>query len=194
MPSQTGTQTSRPKRWEPKIGERVAEHRLGAHVTISTVDKITATQIVLNNGHRYRRAQLTEIGRYGDRDLLPLDHTSVIRQRGEDGLSRVVGEIDRARRGQRGSVDPCDILRAAAANAVNALADIVDTAPVSPGRATTLPANSVVATASLVAMKLPDEDVVDLPWFVTGAGTTRWSNDDVDRMLTDGTATVLRVG
>jgi hypothetical protein len=48
-------------------------------VTRTTVVRMTATQIVLANGDRYRRDTLREVGKgYDSPDLLPADHPKVV--------------------------------------------------------------------------------------------------------------------
>jgi hypothetical protein len=48
-----------------QVGARVAEYtdgRVDGTVTLATIDRLTATQVVLSNGNKYNRATLRQVG------------------------------------------------------------------------------------------------------------------------------------
>ena len=66
------------------VGEKVAEYSNYAsrhgNVRVTTVERLTTTQVVLSNQNRYRRSDLRQVGNLHDRrELAPLDDPGVRR-------------------------------------------------------------------------------------------------------------------
>lgn len=97
-------------------GATVAEyrsHHLSAHVTFTTIEKLTSTQVVCANGSRYRRddndAYVAEYGLRqvggGRNYLLPAGHRYVVDALADSALSSLRGTVDRLCRDADGGVD-----------------------------------------------------------------------------------------
>lgn len=87
-------------------GATVAEYsssNWAAHATFTTIEKLTATQVVCANGHRYRRddnaayAETRGLRQVGDgrNYLLPPDHRDVLNAVADRELSALRGTVDR---------------------------------------------------------------------------------------------------
>jgi hypothetical protein len=93
-------------------GATVAEYRshiMSAHVDFTTVEKLTATQVVCANGSRYRRDDSDDAHRQGlravgsGRDiLLPSSHPDVLAAVAAAALRELRGQVDRMLRDFRG--------------------------------------------------------------------------------------------
>jgi hypothetical protein len=73
---------------------KVTSHGVRATVMVVTIERITATQVVLSSGERYRRDTLRPVGKTDRgpyRELLPITHPKVIN-------ARVVGIAQAAKR------------------------------------------------------------------------------------------------
>lgn len=79
-------------------GARVADwggYGFSRSVSITTVVRLTATQIVCANGKRYRRDTLRGLGDSYRSELLPLTDPQVVNDLGRQRLSSLRHEIDR---------------------------------------------------------------------------------------------------
>lgn len=99
-------------------GVPIAEYTYGRGANVTTVDRLTATQIVLANGHRYNRSTLQQTGKATRNawstltELLPVDDWRVQDAVARDELAKVGYAVDGARRqiGSRSGV--ADVLAA----------------------------------------------------------------------------------
>jgi hypothetical protein len=88
-------------------GARVAEYTqyaIDAHVTLTTIERLTATQIVLANGNRYNREKLRPVGGSGRTELLPATDSQVLgvlARRQIKLVGHVVHELTRNGAGRR---------------------------------------------------------------------------------------------
>lgn len=83
-----------------EVGSRVAEYTSGnpSSVEFSTVTALTATQIVVGGGRRYRRKDGGLVGESrhswaGNTELLPPDDEAVVRQASRQILTRILGTV-----------------------------------------------------------------------------------------------------
>ena len=99
----------------PKTGDKVAvcdTGRLGTsmRVTVTTVARLTATQIVLDNHPtRFRRDNLREVGAHYGGVLLPLDDNRVIQARARARFNTARADIDAVFHGVPLSASPSDL-------------------------------------------------------------------------------------
>ncbi len=196
----TDTTTPTAGSW-PAVGDRVAEYDYGKPVTVATVARLTATRIVLDNEHTYRRDNLTRVGdRYGKK-LRPLSAPEVARRRAADLAAHAAWLAHSAVQGGhgKGHAGYVDALRQIITDATAALVDLADVRDRPVGIAAALPVRSVVATDTAVMIKreISPAHGRHLPWLTTsGEGWKNgWLSDrNVDELLTDGRAEVVRVG
>jgi len=97
-----------------KVGGDVAEFQ-GDRCMVGKIARITATQIILERGSRYRRSTRVEVGegRYGK--LRPLTDPNVQQARARKAVSEAFAEIDQLQRQvwwvrQPKSTEPADML------------------------------------------------------------------------------------
>ncbi|MDG4783290.1 hypothetical protein O7614_26890 [Micromonospora sp. WMMD961] len=87
-------------------GAAVAEYSNGYNgsVALTTIERLTKTQIVLANGRRYNRGSLRLVGNYYGAELLPAKHRSVLdvlAQTAFRNLAQRVWSLDKSFRGDR---------------------------------------------------------------------------------------------
>jgi hypothetical protein len=93
----------------------------GSRVTLVTIERLTAIQIVLDNGVKFRRDTLTMVGhRYSGLELLPVDD---LRVRRDQAFRRVIDIESAARRHLRSGTDPAEALAELLRMAVDAAAE-----------------------------------------------------------------------
>jgi hypothetical protein len=110
-------------------GANVAEYNSrGYNITfaLATIERLTTTQIVLDNGNRYRRDTLTVVGDRYSNVLLPVNDQRVIDARARAELSEVETVVHRMTRGFTGgaeavlaALDEIERAVAAARNTIN---------------------------------------------------------------------------
>lgn len=88
-------------------GAKVAEysgHGMSDFVRFSTVERLTATQVVCASGNRYRLADLGRVGGNYGQLLISVDYERVARVIARGQLSKVRSGVDQACRDHRGGV------------------------------------------------------------------------------------------
>lgn len=96
-------------------GAQVAQYvSVGDHVTLTTVERLTATQIVLANGSRYRkgyyRREVGDKDGWRRRQLLPITDERVRRALASGAMSNLVSELDKLLRVRSTTATPADLL------------------------------------------------------------------------------------
>jgi hypothetical protein len=83
-----------PDQW-PTLGARVAEYDRGATVNIVRVERLTATQIIVEGSdRRYRRDNLKAVGDPYGHQLRPLTDADVVEARARAALSSVASQAE----------------------------------------------------------------------------------------------------
>ena len=91
-------------------GAAVAEytqHTVTAHVVLTTIERLTQTQVVLANGNRYNRRTLRQVGAgsWDRTELMPAGAREVRNSLAGKHLSHVAQRVHELAKGNRGGVD-----------------------------------------------------------------------------------------